>query len=415
MDRPLDEGVQRRQWVSRVAKVAVPLVLFIALIVWLPGFMRPAVSRQRVRIAKVTSGPIEAVITASGTVVPEVERALSSPLDARVLRILKRPGDRLKAGDPLAELDTSESVLAVDKLVKDLAVKDNQQAQTRLLLEKNLLDIQGKLDAKKLDLDSMRAELADTRELYKQGLISREKLRQSELQEAKAVIELKQLEGERDNTRRTNDTQVAGLLLERTSLDKEAAQARRQLELSTTRADRDGVVTWALQEEGVVVRRGEVIARIADLSTFRVDATVSDVHAKRLVVGMPVVVRLNDDDHLDGQVSAIFPKIENGVMTFRVSLADRSNKLLRPNLRADVLVVTDRRPRVRRIRKGPFTEGEGFRQAFVVRGDRAVRTPITLGVASFDDYEVVNGLSEGDDVIVSDMREYLHLAEVRIK
>jgi HlyD family secretion protein len=415
VDRPLDAEVQRRQVMSRVAKVALPIVLLIALIVWLPGFMRPAVSRQRVRIAKVTSGPIEAVITASGTVVPEVERALSSPLDARVLRILKRPGDRLKAGDPLVELDTSESVLAVDKLVKDLAVKDNQQTQTRLVLEKNLLEIQGKLDAKKLDLDSSRAELADTRELYKQGLISREKLRQAELLEAKSVIELKQLEGERDNTQRANDTQVVGLLLERSSLDKETAQARRQLELSTTRADRDGVVTWALQEEGVIVRRGDVIARIADLSTFRVDATVSDVHAKRLAVGMPVVVRLNDDDNLEGHVSAIFPKIENGIMTFRVSLTDRSNKLLRPSLRADVLVITDRRPRVLRIRKGPFTEGDGFRQAFVVRGDRAVRTPITLGLVSFDDYEVVNGLAEGDDVIISDMRDYLHLNEVRLK
>jgi HlyD family secretion protein len=347
--------------------------------------------------------------------VPEFERALSSPLDARVLRILKRPGDQLKRGDPLLELDASESVLAVDKLEKDLAVKDNQQAQTRLSLEKTLLDIEGRLQAKKLDLDAARVQLADNRQLFKEGLISQEKLRQSELVEAKAVIELKQLEGERDNVRRSNETQVAGLRLERTALSKETAEARRQLELSTTRADRDGVVTWALSEEGTTVRRGEVIARIADLRTFRVDATVSDVHAKRLGVGMPVVVRLSDDDALEGRVGAIFPKIENGIMTFRVTLADKSNALLRPNLRADVLVVTDRRPRALRIRKGPFIEGDGFRQAFVIRGDRAVRTPIALGLASFDDYEVVNGLAEGDEVIISDMRDYLHLKEIGIR
>jgi HlyD family secretion protein len=381
----------------------------------LPGFMRPSVSRQRMRTAKVTTGPIEAIITASGTVVPEFERALSSPLDARVLRILKRPGDQLKRGDPLVELDASESVLAVDKLEKGLAVKDNQQAQTRLSLEKTLLDIEGRLQAKKLDLDAARVQLTDNRQLFKEGLISQEKLRQSELVEAKAVIELKQLEGERDNVRRSNETQVAGLRLEQTALSKETAEARRQLELSTTRADRDGVVTWALSEEGTTVRRGEVIARIADLRTFRVDATVSDVHAKRLAVGMPVVVRLSDDDALEGRVGAIFPKIENGIMTFRVTLADKSNALLRPNLRADVLVVTDRRPRALRIRKGPFIEGDGFRQAFVIRGDRAVRTPIALGLASFDDYEVVNGLAEGDEVIISDMRDYLHLKEIGIR
>jgi HlyD family secretion protein len=415
VDRPLDAAVRRREGLRRIAKIAIPALAVIMLIAWLPGFIRPSVSRQRVRTAKVTSGPIEAMITASGMVVPESERALSSPVDARVLRILKRPGDPLKAGDPLVELDASLSVLAVGKLEKDLALKDNEQAQTRLALEKSLLEIEGKLQAQKLELDAIRAELAENRHLFKEGLISQDKLRQSELTEAKAVIELTQLEGQRDNVRQTNATTVAGLTLERDALGKETAEARRQLELTTTRADRDGVVTWALAEEGSAVRRGDVIARIADLRTFRVDATVSDVHAKNLVAGMPVVIRVNEEDTLAGTVSTILPKIENGIMTFRVTLADKSNALLRPNLRVDVLVITDRRPRALRLRKGPFSEGDGFRNAFVVRGDRAVRTPITLGLVSFDDYEVVSGLVEGDEVIISDMRDYLHLTEVGIK
>jgi HlyD family secretion protein len=321
----------------------------------------------------------------------------------------------LKAGDPLVELDASLSVLAVDKLQKDLLLKDNEQAQTRLALEKSLLEIEGRLQAQKLELDSIRAELAENRHLFKEGLISQDKLRQSELTEAKAVIELKQLEGQRDNVRQSNATTAAGLVLEREALGKETAEARRQLELTVTRADRDGVVTWALPEEGATVRRGEVIARIADLRTFRVDATVSDVHARNLVTGMPVVIRVNDDDTLSGAVSTILPKIENGIMSFRVTLADKSHTLLRPNLRVDVLVVTDRRPRALRLRKGPFSEGDGFRNAFVIRGDRAIRTPIALGLVSFDDYEVVSGLVEGDEVIISDMRDYLHLAEVGFK
>ena len=127
------------------------------------------------------------------------------------MRILKRPGDPLKAGDPLVELDASMSVLAVGKLEKDLALKDNEQAQTRLALQKSLLEIEGKLQTQKLELDAIRAELAENRHLFKEGLISQDKLRQSELTEAKAVIELKQLEGQRDNVRQANATTVAGL------------------------------------------------------------------------------------------------------------------------------------------------------------------------------------------------------------
>jgi HlyD family secretion protein len=415
VDRPLDPVFQRTRRLGRAGKIAGLIACIAALIIWLPGWIRPSVSRARVRTAKVTLGPIESTITASGTVVPEVERALSSPLDARVMRILKRPGDPLKAGDPLVVLDASESVLGVEKLSKDLALKDNQQAQTRLALEKSLLDIEGRLNTKRLDLDSLGADLDDSRTLFKEGLISREKLRQAELAEAKALIELKQIEGERNNVQQSNKAQSEGLTLERGSLGKEVAEARRQLDLATTRADRDGVVTWALSEEGVLVRRGDVIARIADLRSFRVDATVPDVHAKELALGMPVIVRLNDDDSLEGRISTIHPKIENGVMTFTVSLVDKSNHLLRSNQRVDVLVVLQRKARALRLKKGPFSEGDGYRQAFVVRGDRAVRTPIGLGIASFDEFEVVSGLADGDEVIISDMRDYLHLSEINIK
>ena len=127
-------------------------MLLALVVVWLPGWMRPSVSRARIRTALVTTGPVEAVIMASGTVVPEVERVLSSPLDARVLRMLQRPGAHLKRGDPVVELDVSESVLALEKVVKDLKIKDNQQAQTRLTLEKSLVDLDGTLEVKALEL-----------------------------------------------------------------------------------------------------------------------------------------------------------------------------------------------------------------------------------------------------------------------
>ena len=50
---------------------------------------------------------------------------------------------------------------------------------------------------------------------------------------------------------------------------------------------------------------------------------------------------------------------------------------------------------------------------FVVKGDRAVRTPVRLGLGSYDDFEVVSGLAEGDEVVISDMSAYQHVREVR--
>jgi HlyD family secretion protein len=413
VDRDLAPEIQRaRRWRS-LLRIAAPIVVLAVIAVWLPGWLRPTVSRARLRTAVVTAGPVEAVIMASGTVVPEVERVLASPLDARVLRLLQRPGAHLKRGDAVVELDVSESVLALDKVVKDLKIKDNQQAQSRLSLEKSLVELDGRLEVKALELQSAEAQLEGHQQLFKEGLFSREALRRSELTVKQAQIEMAQLREERKNTERASGVQLEGLALERGSLDKEAAQARRLLDLSTTKSDRDGVLTWVLSQEGALVRRGDVIARIADLTSFRVDATVSDIHAGRLRTGMPAVVRVNDLD-LQGTVSEVFPTVENGILRFTVALAEASHAALRPSLRADVLVVTDQKAHALRVKRGPFADNAA-RQAFVVRGDRAIRVPIELGVSGLDDVELRAGVAEGDEVVISDMKDYMHLSEVRIR
>ena len=107
----------------------VPVLAVVLLLAWLPDLLRPGVSRARIRTARVTTGPVDAMIMASGTIVPEIERVLSSPVDARVLRILKRPGARVERGDAVVELDTSESVLALDKLRMKSASRERRAGE----------------------------------------------------------------------------------------------------------------------------------------------------------------------------------------------------------------------------------------------------------------------------------------------
>jgi HlyD family secretion protein len=414
MDRPLDPKLQKRQTRKRVALAGTALSVTAFLLVGLPGLLRPSVSRNRIRTARVETGPVEASITASGTVQPEREAVLSSPVDARVVRILKQPGDRVKKGEAILELDLSQSVLNLEQLSRDLALKLNQQAKTRQDLEAQLADVDGRAEIKSLQLQSYRSQLARTRHLFEAGLVSQESQRQAELAEAQAAIELRQLEEQKKSAERSTRTQLEGLDLEAATLGKQRREAERQLNLGTTKADRDGVVTWVVTEEGATVHRGDVIARLADLSSFRVEATVSDVHARTLVPGLAVRVRVGNED-LAGEVAQVEPAIKNGVMTFRAALLDRSNALLRSNLRVDVLVLTDRKAQALRVQRGPSTEGTGTREVFVVRGDTAVRTPVQIGITGFEACEIVRGLQAGDEVIVSEMADYQHVKEVRIR
>jgi HlyD family secretion protein len=413
VDRPLAPEVTRQQTRRRLAMGGTALSLAVGGYLWLPGLLSPSVRRDDLRTSIVERGPVDAVISATGQVVAEVEQVITSPVEARVLRVRERPGAKLAAGQPILELDVSQARLTVDKLSQDLAIKANAQAQSRLTLKKSLIDLEGRAEVKALQLASLEAQLERDRQLSAQGLLSQELLKKSELATAQAGIELKQLRAERDNAQESTRTQLAGLDLEIEKLRKDEREAARQLDLASPRADRAGVLTWVITEEGISVTKGQALARVADFSSFRVDASVSDVHAKRLAIGQPAIVRIGEE-RLEGTVAAINPTVSNGVITAALALTERSSPLLRSNLRVDVEIVTARRPETLRVRRGPFATGEGTQQVFVVRGPRLERQSVTFGIASVDYFEVTAGLMPGDNVVISDMRDYARLQRIRL-
>ena len=406
MDRPLPAFQRRVARLRPIGQIAFPIAAIALVVAFLPGWLRPTLHRTRIRIAAVQLGAIESVITTSGTVTPEIERIISSPVDARLLRVLMRPGAALAPGDPIVELDTSESQSAYERLLTDVAISDNQQEQTVIALERSLSDLDGRIERKALESEILQAKAVGAKQLFGDGLVAQQSLREAELAATQARIELAQ---------RATDLQTAGLRLQRRALSRSADDARRTLKLATATSDRPGVLTYVLTQEGALVRRGEIVARVADLRSFRVDATAAEVHGRRITAGAPVVVRA-DDTELRGRVASVSPTIENGQLHFTVSLDEPSHALLRPSLGVETLVVTDRRARTRVLAQGPYTDNTGVKgRVFVVRGDRAVRTDVTFGLRGYDTLEVVSGLDVGDEVVISDMRDYLHLEEVGIR
>jgi HlyD family secretion protein len=386
----------------------------VAVLILLPGWLRPSVARERIRTGTVDRGPVEGIVEASGTVVPAFEGVISSPVEARVEKVLKRPGDLVKAGDAILALDTSSARLDLGKIEDQLAKKANEQQQLRITLEKSLNDLRGQIESQRLDAEASGYRAEQSRKLRAEGLVSETTFKAAEVEAKKARIQLAHLQESVEEARRSTAAQLQGVELDLATLRKERDDAQRLLDLATTRSDRSGVLTWVVPQEGATVRRGDVIARIADLDSFRVEGTVSDVHSSSLHPGQPVRVKL-DDQTLDGRLASIDPTIENGAVKFKVDLADARNPRLRNALRVDVLVVTDVRASALRVPKGPFAQGGQTEEVFVVQGDHAVRHRVRLGLTGYEFYEVLDGLAPGEVVIVSDMKDYTHLEKVDLK
>ncbi len=414
MDRAIDPVFAAAQKRRRLSIGAAVMALLVLAFTYGPSLLKPSVPRSRVRIEKVDRGPVEASVAANGTVTPDLEEVIASPVDARVTRILKRAGDAIRAGQPILELDLSESALAFQRVDREVALKRNEQQRARLDLRRALADLDSTTEAKRLEVESLRARLAQQTELAASGLVSKDGLREAQLNEARAALELKRLVASRAITEEMNQAQLDGMNLELATLEGQRQEARRVLDLGSTRAPRDSVVTWTVTEAGALVRRGEPLARLSDLKSFRIEATVSAVHGRSLRPGLEALVRIGTVD-LRGTVSTVEPTVRDGVMRLWIRLEDATNAVLRPSLKADVQIVTDRRADAVRVARGPFLSGEAGQDVFVVRDGRAFRTRVDLGLIGYDVVEITRGLEPGDEMIVSDMTNYLHARELKLK
>jgi HlyD family secretion protein len=414
MDRPIGRRERSKKLLRRYSPSLLIAAAAVFLIIVAFGWIVPSVSRTDVRTAVVERGFIEATITASGTVVPLYEHVVTSPVDTRVKRILKTPGDSLSAGEPVVELDASEARLALEKLDDRIALKKVEREQMKLDLAEELNELRNQSEIKKLDVDYLAYEAQRCRDFMDEGLFTLDDLRKAEKDVERARIELRQLDESIEHTGKTLQTRLKRLDLELSILGKERDEAAHRLDLATGSTDRAGVLTWVVSSEGAAVRRGDEIARIADLSSFRVEATVPDVHGQRLSAGLPVEVR-SGDTRIRGTVSNVRPMVENGVITLEIALDNRRHPVLRHNLRVEVFVITASEKNTLRLRRGQFLSVNGENMVFVVRGEKVVRVPVEFGLKNYEYYQIVGGLNEGDEVIISDMSDHENRTEVRIK
>jgi multidrug efflux pump subunit AcrA (membrane-fusion protein) len=244
MDKLIDPSVRRKRILRRVViSIAIVVCAWAALASSL-SWLWPAIKQSTLRTARVERGTIEVGFDAGGTVVPASERALSSPIDARLLRVLQRAGSVVRAGDPLLELDTSLSRLALEGLTDRIVQNQSQRQQLESQRDQALDALEAQLEQRRLDLEILRYRDQQNQRLHSEGLVAEEAARESAVSAKKAEIELQQLERSIESTARSSAAQIASVDAELRTLRNEKEQAVRQLELAQTRADRDGVLTW---------------------------------------------------------------------------------------------------------------------------------------------------------------------------
>jgi HlyD family secretion protein len=414
MDRELSATTKQANKRRRYWQIGITLALLAFAIVGFRSLLTPSLSRDKLRTAVVELGPVVATISASGVVVPENELVITSPIQARIEQVLLKAGEQVKPGDQILLLDIAFTQLAYDKLKDEQQLNQHKSVQLRLNLRKTLNQLASQLTIKQMRVKSLQAQLEDEKYLLKIGGTTQESVKQAELNLKIAQQELQEIERDMATERELlkADEQELGFTLAMQGRSIEELQ--RKMEQAEVRASHNGVITWVKNETGSTVNAGDIIARLADLSSYKVKATISDTYAGQLIVGGNIIVRVNNAD-LQGTISSIEPTVSNGIVTFYVALQDKAHQLLRPSLRVDVFVTMASKGNVLRVKNGPYFNSAKGQQVFIVQGDEVLRKPATIGVSNVDFVELENGVQPGDVVVISEMAEYEHTEKLKLK
>ena len=405
MDTPLAPStLLRRKRVALLAGAAI--IAALCATAWAVNHVvRPSLAVNEIRVTEVRRGDIAHTISAAGVVIPLHEELVSSPVQSRVAKVHAKLGQRVAAGDLLLELDAHTIALAVDSLKEQLAQQENRIGALALELDQKRKQLSSSIELLELDLRAARVKRERYATLRQAGGVSGEDMLTAELNVSRVEIQLRQQRELIDDARRSTSSSIEGARLQKSILQKQVALQHDLLGRARVRAPFAGIVTMLVEEEGASIAMGQQVARVSEPDNFRIEATVSDFHARSVHPGQQVRVEQGKES-LAGRVQTVLPEVQNGAIKLLVALDQPHHPLLRNKMRVDVNIVASQARGVLVADAGPAFNGRGMQAVWVIRDGVARKTMVTIGGGDGKQVEIVAGAGQRERLIVSDTANF---------
>lgn len=388
------------------------VVFVIALSIFYPYFSRwsdssMSISADRIRIGLVTRGDFVRDLSIQGRVVAAVSPKLYSPAQGTIT-FLVDAGDSVIRGQTLATIDSPELSNQLKQEQSTLQRLQFELDRQKIQSKKQALENQKSSDLAKVALTAADREKRRADQAYKSHSISQidyEKA-QDDLENAKLVHKHAVNDAKLNIESLEFEVQTKQLLVERQALQVDDL-SRQVLDLILL-SPVDGIVGNLAVEQKNQVSKNQAIMSVVDLTEFELDVDIPESYADDLAIGMSAEVNLNGQTH-QAILVTISPEIENNQVTGRVRFAKvdaNGNPLttpsgLRQNQRLTTRILMESKLDVLMVERGQFLQSANGSVAYLLQDGLAIRTPIKTGARSLSVVEVIDGLYEGQQIIIS--------------
>lgn len=377
----------------------------------------PTLDRSTAVIETVKRGEMVRDVRGNGTLVPDVTRWVPAPADGRVERILLKAGVEVAPSTVIAELsnpqleqqatDTEFQVKAAEADLENLKVRLESDTMTQ---KAAIATINAQYSQAKLQLDADEV-------LAKERLVAELQLKISRVNVQDLANRLKVEQERLVVSAKSTKAQLNAAASRLDQLRALAALRRQEVEALKVRAGgTGGVLQQVLVTEGQQVTPGTNLARVADPTSLKAVLRVPETQIKDMRVGQPVIVDTRNG-LIEGQVSRIDPAAREGTFEIDVSLNGPLPASARPDLSVDGTIELERLRDVLKVGRPAFGQAQQTIGMFVLTpdGSEAERRTVKLGRNSVSTIEIIEGLREGEQVIISDTSALDSYNRIRIR
>ncbi len=419
MDIQRPASVARQKKMRRIM-FAVIGVLVIGVVSVVLARLKPAaptVERATVWVDTVKRGSMLRQVRGLGTLVPvdEARRLIPAATQGRVERVVIRPGATVDADTVILELSDPQLQQSLSDAEQQLraAQADYHSLEARLQTDR----LTQRSSAATVEADYRAAQLQKEvdENLAKDGLVSSLQLKTSTVRAdslaTRHKIAQQGIEVLEQNVK-------AQLLAQQARIDQLSSLRnlrREQVDQLRVRAGMEGVLEQITVNVGQQVAPGTNLARVADPTRLKAELRIAETQARDLTIGQRAQVDTRNGI-IEGKVSRIDPAAQQGTVTVDVQLTGELPRGARPDLSVDGTIELERLDNVLYVGRPAFGQEQSTVGLFKLdQTGEAARAQVQLGRSSVNTIEVLGGLAEGDQVVLSDMSAWDQFERIRLR
>jgi HlyD family secretion protein len=376
----------------------------------------PTLDRSTAVIDTVKRGEMVREVRGNGTLVPQVTRWIPAPADGRVERVLAQAGVEVSAGTVIVELSNPEMEQQAIDAEFQVKTAQAEAENLRVRLESDGMTQQSQIASINAEYRQAKLQLDTDEALAKKGLVPDLNLKISRVRVEDLANRLKVEQQRLSIGGKSVKAQLNAQQSRVQQLRALAKLKKDQVDALKVHAGTNGVLQQITVQEGQQVTPGLNIARIADPASLKAELKIAETQIKDVRLGQMAKVDTRNGV-IEGQVSRIDPAAREGTFTVDVSFTGELPSSARPDLSVDGTIELERLRNVLYISRPAFGQTQQTVGMFRLGpdGQEATRVSVGLGRTSVSTVEIVNGLREGDQVIISDTTTLDNYKTIRVR